>query len=93
MTGITRKTLDTAGGAQRAGGQAWFRVDGQAVVLKGDLVTPHGPPPHGPAPPVMVEGSDYVTISGVPVCRAGHVASCGHATTGAGWFTINGGAA
>lgn len=91
MTGIARKALDTAGGTQLAGQQGWFHVDGQLVVLKGDPVTPHGPGVH--AGPVMAEGSDYWTIDGIPVCRAGHLANCGHPTTGAGWFTIGGGTA
>lgn len=91
MTGIARRSLDTAGGVQLAGGQSWFFVDAQPVVLKGDPIAPHGVGPH--AAPVMAQGSDYWTIDGVPVCRAGHLASCGHPTTGAAWFTIGGGTA
>lgn len=85
--GIARKTLDSAGGTQLAGGQSFVTVDAQLVVLLGDPVEPHGPPPHSPSP-VMAEGSSFVTINGVPVCREGHLASCGHASTGAAWFTL-----
>ncbi len=84
--GIARRTLDQAGGAQLAGGQGWFRVDGQPVVLLGDPVAPHGPALH--LAPVMVEASVWLRLDGVPVCRAGNIASCGHATTGASWFVI-----
>lgn len=84
--GIARRTLDRAGGAQLAGGQGWFRVDGQLVVLLGDPVEPHGPAAH--AAPVMVEASTWLRLDGVPVCRAGNLASCGDPTTGAAWFVI-----
>lgn len=88
MPGITVKALDAAGGAQLAGGQDFVTVEDQLVVLLGDPVTPHGPPPHGPFPPIMVQGTDWLTINGVPVCREGHAASCGHPTTGRSWAEI-----
>ena len=88
MPGIAVKSLDSAGGPHIAGGQGWVTVEGQLVVVLGDPVEPHGPPPHAPLP-VMVEGSAWFTIDGIPVCRAGHHASCGHASTGRGWFLID----
>ena len=84
--GIAVKALDAAGGSQLAGGQSWFRVAGQPVVLRGDPVAPHGDPPH--AGPVMAQGSGWMTLDGTPVCRAGHLATCGHASSGRGWWTI-----
>lgn len=87
--GIAVKTLDHAGGAQLAGGQDWFRVEDELVVLLGDPVTPHAPGGVHAASPVMVEGSDWMTIDGVPVCRQGHAASCGHLTTGRASFLID----
>ena len=89
MTGITRRTLDTAGGTQLAGGQSWFFVDGQPVVVRGDPIKAHGPLPHKAA--IMAQGSDYWALDKIAVCRAGHLASCKHASTGADWFFINGG--
>lgn len=88
MPGIAVRTLDSAGGPHMGGGQDWFIVDGEPVVVLGDQITPHGLPPHGPLPPTMVEGSDWMSIDGIPVCREGHLASCGHASTGRGWYTI-----
>lgn len=89
MPGIAVKSLDSAGGAQLAGGQDFVTVEGELVVLLGDPVTPHAPirTPHF-AGPVMVEGCDWLTINGVPVCREGHAASCGHTTTGRPWAEI-----
>lgn len=87
MPGIARKTVDTAGGIQLAGGQTFVRVEGNDVVLLGDPVQGHGPAPH--AAPVMAEGSAFVRISGIPVCRAGHAATCGHTSTGSGAMRIS----
>lgn len=87
MPGVACKAVDSAGGAQIAGGQSKLTVRGQLVVVLGDPVEPHGPPPHSPTP-VMVEATAKFRIQGKPVCRAGHAASCGHATTGRGFFRI-----
>jgi uncharacterized Zn-binding protein involved in type VI secretion len=89
MPGIAVKGLDSAGGTQLAGGQGFVFVGGALVVVKGDPVTPHGIPPHSPNP-IMAEGCDWLTINGIPVCREGHVASCGHPTTGRGWVQVIG---
>ncbi len=86
--GIAVVSLDTAGGAQMGSQFAPWTVEGQVIVGIGDLVQAHGPAPHSPPPP-MVTGSDWFTIDGIPVCREGEVAACGHATTGRAWFTID----
>lgn len=86
--GIARKAIDSAGGAHLAGGQGFVTVDGQLVVLLGDPVTPHAPAPPHSTSPVMAQGSSFVSINGTPVCRQGHLASCGHPSTGAPWFTL-----
>ena len=84
--GIAVQGLDSAGGTQLNGGQDFFKVEGAAVILLGDPVAGHGLPPH--AAPVMVEGSSWMSLNGTPVCRAAHVASCGHSSTGRPWFRI-----
>lgn len=89
MAGLTVKGLDSAGGQQLAGGQSFVTAGGNLVVVKGDPVAPHGPVPHSPAP-VMAQGCDWLTINGIPVCREGHAASCGHTTTGRDWVQVQG---
>ena len=88
MTGVAVKGKDKAGGRQDKQAHEWFRLNGDPVVTVGDTVEGHdNDPPHQPAP-VMVEGEDWFTLNGVPVCRAEHKASCGHATTGRQWFRL-----
>ena len=86
--GIAVKALDAAEGVQLAGGQSFFNVEGQPVVLLGDPVTPHPPPIPPHTAPVMAEGSGWMRLNGIPVCREGNLANCGHASTGRPWFRI-----
>lgn len=87
MPGIARKDIDTAGGIQLGGGQGFVRIEGHEWILLGDPIQGHGVPPHDA--PVMAEGSPFVRIGGVPVCRAGHAATCGHVSTGSGAMRIS----
>lgn len=86
MPGVAVKLLDSAGGPQLAGGQSWFKVQSQPVVLLGDPVTPHGIGLH--AGPTMVQASSWFKIGGIGVCRQGDLASCGDASTGRPWFVV-----
>jgi len=87
--GIAVVTLDRAVGRQLGNQNAPWTVEGQVIVGIGDLVEAHEPfvPLHSPPPP-MVEGSDWMTIDGIPVCREENKAACGHPTTGRPWFTL-----
>lgn len=85
LGGIARVGLDAAGGTQMGGGQHWVELDGALVAVRGDGIADH--PPH-PAN-AMAEGSDWVEIDGIPVCRVGHRAACGHATTGTDWIDMD----
>lgn len=87
MRGVTRKTLDTAGGVELNGGQNWFTVDDQPVVLHMDPITPHGPPPHSPDPRQLAT-SNWLNIDGKNVAAQGDPATCGHIATGSNWFFI-----
>tara|TARA_R110002096_G_scaffold153556_2_gene317377 strand:- start:238 stop:507 length:270 start_codon:yes stop_codon:yes gene_type:complete len=87
MHGIARKTVDTAGGIQLNGGQDFVHVEGNLWVLLGDPVQGHGVDEH--AAPVMAEGSGFIRINDIPVCREGHLASCGHASTGSSVMRIS----
>ncbi len=80
MPGIACVGSDSAGGTQLGGGQGFVRATGDIAVIEGDPVAGHGRGTH--AAPAMAEGSSFVRISGVPVCRAGHLATCGHPSTG-----------
>ena len=86
MPGIALVGVDTAGGVQLGLQAPWFRVNGQPVAVKGDSVAGHGFPPHDS--PIMAEGSPTFRVGGIPVCRKGHLATCGHATTGRSFFRI-----
>jgi len=86
--GIAVKDEDVAGGIQIAGNQNFVKIDGKLVVVKGDPVTPHPSfLPHSGAP-YMAEGTSWFRINGIPVCREGHKANCGHPTTGRTWIRI-----
>lgn len=91
MPGVAVVGKDSAGGTQLGGGQDFVTIDGDLVVVVGDPVQPHAPSnsPHSSGP-VMVQGSSFVTIEGIPVCIAGNSASCGHASTGRPHVTIDG---
>lgn len=65
----------TAGG-QIVTGSPNVRVLGVPVAVLNSKVAPHGRNEHKSA--VMVEGSLSVRANGIPVCRTGHHASCGH---------------
>lgn len=86
--GVARVGLDSAGGIQLGGGVARTRVGGGLVSVLGDAVAGHGTGPH--ASPIMAEGSPRFRINGLPVVRAGHLATCGHAATGTPGFRIEG---
>jgi uncharacterized Zn-binding protein involved in type VI secretion len=87
MHGISRINQDSAGGAILGALQDFVVVEGTLWAVQGDAVAGHGLPPH--AAPVMAEGSPFVTINGIPACREGHLATCGHAATGSGAMRIS----
>lgn len=89
MTGLARRDADSAAGAQIGLNQDWVTIDGLHWMILGDINAAHGFPPHVPGPDAMAQGSTWVTIDGIPVCRAGHIAGCGHPTTGSEWATLD----
>ena len=81
MPGICRIGIDTAGGVIVGVIQdGTVFANGALVSVNGDLVAPHGIPPH--ASPTMIAGSDNVFINGIAVCNAGDLATCGHLASG-----------
>lgn len=87
MPGISRIGVDTAGGVIVGALQGFVRVEGSLWAVLGDAVAGHGPGAHGG--PVMGQGSSFIRIDGIPVCRAGHTATCGHAATGSAAMRIS----
>lgn len=80
MPGITRTSQDTAGGIVLPGGNSSVIVNGTPAAVIGSAVQGHGRNEH--SAPKMVSGSGSVFASGLPVCRIGDTASCGHYATG-----------
>ncbi len=80
MPGIARVGVDRAGGTQLRGGNTRVFANGALVQVLGGIVKPHGRNRHLYAR--MVQASKKVFAQGIPVCKVGDKASCGHATTG-----------
>jgi uncharacterized Zn-binding protein involved in type VI secretion len=80
MPGISRVGTDSAGGAITGILAPSVFVNGSNVACLGASITPHGLPPHDAA--VMAGSSNTVFANNTPVCRAGDLASCGHAASG-----------
>jgi len=88
MPGIARVDVDYAGGLLVGPLVPSVRVNGAPVVVRGTLVAPHGRDAHENA--VMVGASVSVRAGGIPVCRSGDAASCGHVDTGSGDVSAGG---
>jgi len=84
MPGIARVGVDTAGGIIIGALAPGVYVNGALIVCQGSAVTPHPPGGIHTAGPVMVGHSSSVRANGIPICRAGDAASCGHTATGSG---------
>lgn len=72
-----------------AGGQDWFYVDGEPVVIHGDEVTVHAPPiPLHLTPFMNNEHSTWMYLDDIPVIREKNKANCLHESTGRDWFLL-----
>lgn len=80
MPGISICNIDTAGGVIKPGPNTKVFYHGNPVAVVGCEVTPHGNGQHQGA--VMITGSAKVFVTGIPVCMAGSLASCGDRATG-----------
>ena len=86
--------LATVSGVDSAGGgiitsavQAFVSIDGRRWIVVGDPVAAHGSGSHNSA--TMAAGAGFVSIDGVPVCRLGDAATCGHTATGSGFVDVS----
>lgn len=80
MPGIARVGVDSAGGVIKDALVPSVKVNGAPIVVKGAGITGHGAGAH--AGPVMSGASGTVFAGGIPVCRAGDVATCGDQANG-----------
>ncbi|MCK2122112.1 PAAR domain-containing protein [Pseudomonas sp. PNPG3] len=80
MPGAARVGIDKAGDVITGNLAPTVLINGAPVAVKGAAVTPHGIAPH--AAPTMDGASATVFANGLPICRAGDAASCGHTATG-----------
>lgn len=77
---VARVGLDRAGpGVILGPGAPTVFVNGMPTSVIGDLVTPHGSPPHKQA--VITTASPTVFANGKPVTRLGSIATCMHPVT------------
>lgn len=82
MPGISRVGADAAGGTIVGNLAPTVFVNGSPIAVQGAAVAGHGRGPH--SGPVMTGASGSVKANGIPICRAGDSASCGHTASGSG---------
>jgi uncharacterized Zn-binding protein involved in type VI secretion len=82
MAGVSRVGVDNAGGTIVGNLAPTVKVNGSPVAVQGAQVSGHGRGSH--SNPVMQGHSGTVKANGIPICRAGDPASCGHPATGSG---------
>jgi len=78
MPGVSRNN-DTAGGDLIPSQNTVF-ANGEAIIVDGNSVAPHGIAPHISA--TMIAGSNRVFVHGIKVVNAGDNATCGHSSSG-----------
>jgi uncharacterized Zn-binding protein involved in type VI secretion len=77
MPGIARVNQDSAGGLITGNLAPTVFVNGQPIAVKSAAVQPHGLGSHAGS---VLDGSSFVVFAnGIPICRVGDLASCGHA--------------
>lgn len=76
MSSVCLLGISTAGGVILGQTQSTVYAESTLVSVVGDSISPHGKGNHAGA--VMVTGSANVFVDGIPVCRDGDLASCGH---------------
>ena len=80
MPGVSRVNQDTAGGTIIGVLAPRVFVNGKPIAVQGAAVAGHGLAIHGG--PVMDQHSATVFAHGIPICRRGDQATCGHPATG-----------
>lgn len=80
MPGVSRVTVDSAGGVITGALAPTVYVNNNKIAVKGCAVASHGTAPH--SAPTMQGSSSTVYANGIKVCRQGDAASCGHTASG-----------
>lgn len=86
MPNISLVGESQAGGIIDGPGNPLWTVNGLPISMLGDAVVNHGSGPHQGA--VMIQGSSWMSIDGIPVVRSGDLATCGHTSDGDLWMTL-----
>ena len=86
MAGVSRVNVDTAGGLIIDTPDTKTTVGGNPIAVVGSNILPHGSGAHASAS--IVEGAAKTTAGGIPICRAGSLASCGDRATGGTATTV-----
>jgi uncharacterized Zn-binding protein involved in type VI secretion len=82
MPGVSRVGVDAAGDTIIGNLAPTVFVNGAPVAVLNAAVTSHLPAPPHTGSPYMETASATVKANSIFVCRAGDLASCGHAATG-----------
>jgi uncharacterized Zn-binding protein involved in type VI secretion len=72
--------IDQAGDTIVGPGNPNWTWNGVPISIVGDTIKPHKAGPHIAAK--IADGSPWMTIEGIPVTRAGSLATCGDVATG-----------
>lgn len=88
--GAAIRASDQAGGQNQAGLQNFFSIESLLLMVLGDRVNGHAGGGIHSATPTMSQGLAWFKVNGIPACRQGHLATCGHATSGRSWFRMVG---
>lgn len=86
MAEISLVGQNSAGGIINGPGAVPWTIHDLPISLVGDGVSGHGTGAH--AGPVMVTGSTWFDIDGIPVVVSGSLASCTHQADGDPWFDL-----
>jgi len=88
MPGVSRVTVDVAGGLIVGNLAPTVFVDTKPITVKGAVISDHGNGVHN-APVMVGTNPSKVYANNILVCTAENVASCGHIATGSGNVFIN----
>jgi uncharacterized Zn-binding protein involved in type VI secretion len=80
MAGVTRVNVDAAGALIIGNLSPTVKVNGNPVAVIGASVEVHARGLHRTS--IIATGSSTVFAQGQAICRAGDMASCGHAASG-----------